>query len=221
MSLLGRLRGLAGTSVGALLAPAEDPRGRFVHPSQRQMLLLQRVQASLGTVRASRGRLEERVALLQAELPRLGEEARQAVISEQEDLARLKLRRRELIVGLLRDLDGQRALMEGEETKLSLIEQRLATEIEAFRARQEVIDARYSAAEAQVRIMESMSGVSVELGDLALALEQAAEGAERMQARATAIEELVAAGELPGATAAGPALDEAVETRLAQLRASL
>lgn len=222
MSLLGRLRRLAGTSVGALLAPAEDPRGPFADAHRRQRLLLQRVQASLAAVRGSRGRLEDRVLLLQAELPLLGEQARAAVVSGQEELARLKLRRRELTLAVLRDLDDQRGQMEREEANLSLTEQRLTAEIEALHTRQELIAARYSAAEAQVRIHESVSGVSLDLRDLALSLERAAEGAERMRARAAAIEELVARDELPSAaTAADPDLDEAVETQLARLRESL
>jgi phage shock protein A len=249
MSVLGLARRLVRTSVGALLAPAEDPRAGFADTYQRQRLLLGRVQAALAAVRESRGRLAGRAEGLRGELPLLDEHARAAVVSGRDDLARLRLRRREVVAALLRRLDAQQGELEREEASLALIEQRLATEIEAFYARQEVIAARYSAAEAQVRINESMTGVSVELRDLGLALEQAEEGAERMRARASAIEELAAAGELggpaevsggSGGLAGGPGevsggrgglaggpggpsdsdLDRAVETRLALVRAS-
>jgi phage shock protein A len=222
MSLLGRAKVLVKTSVGALLAPAEDPRAGFADAYQRQRLLLRRVRSALTDVGAARGRLEERASTLNGELPFLEEQARAAVISGQEDLARLRLRRREVVAALVRSLGAQLSGLEREEANLALIEQRLATEIDAFYARQEVIAARYTAAEAQVRINESLTGVTVELRDLGLALEQAEEGAELMRARAAAIEELAAAGQLSEGTGipTGSDLDGAVETQLAALRAS-
>ena len=55
----------------------------------------------------------------------------------------------------------------------ALTEQRLSSEIEAFYARQEFIEARYSAAEAQVRIGEALGGISDDLSELGRAMEQA------------------------------------------------
>jgi phage shock protein A len=73
-------------------------------------------------------------------------------------------------------------------------------QIEAFHAQLEVIQARYSAAEAQVRMQEVLTGISQELADLGTALQQAEEKTEHMQARASAIDQLVEAGvrETPG-----------------------
>ena len=104
--------------------------------------------------------------------------------------------------------------VEQEEGRLSIMEQRLAMQIEAFHAQLEVIAARYSAAEAQVRMQEVLTGISEELADLGTALQQAEEKTEHMQARASAIAQLVEAGvlEMPG-LAAG----DAFERQLAQL----
>src|SRR2546430_15041116 len=87
-----------------------------------------------------------------------------------------------------------------------MIEQRLSAQIEAFAARQEVIKARFSAAEAQVRINEAMTGVSQDFAELTATLHRAEQTTEEMQARATAIDRLVQEGDLEAITFAdGPA----------------
>ena len=50
--------------------------------------------------------------------------------------------------------------------------------------------------EAQVRIQEALSGLSGDFGDLGVALERAEATADRLQARAAAIDQLVASGML-------------------------
>jgi phage shock protein A len=109
-----------------------------------------------------------------------------------------------------------------------MVEQRLSTQIEAFIARQEVIRARYSAAEAQVRINEAVTGVSEDFADLAAALQRAEEKTEGMQARAIAINRLVQEGDLEAIAATTspdlpevPGGQEEIEHQLAKLEADL
>ncbi len=194
MSLYRRARLLLKVSVGAALAPAEDPRQGFAFAYQSQRELLAKVQESLLAIRASGQRLEARAAEARELLPKLEDQARAAVVSGREELARLALRHRHTTLSQLALLEAQGREIEREEAGLSLIEQRLATQIESFYARQEVIAARFSAAEAQVRINEALTGVSQELSDLGLALEEAEASAEAMKARALAIDELVEHG---------------------------
>jgi phage shock protein A len=42
--------------------------------------------------------------------------------------------------------------------------------VEAFRTRKETIEAAYTAAEAQTRVREAVTGISEEMGDLGLAI---------------------------------------------------
>lgn len=72
--------------------------------------------------------------------------------------------------------------------------------MEAFRTKKETIKATYSAAEAQTKINEAFSGISEELGDVGLAIQRAEDKTQAMQARAGAIDELVASGALDDAT---------------------
>ena len=68
--------------------------------------------------------------------------------------------------------------------------------MQAFRTRKETIKATYTAAEAQTRINEAFSGISEEIGDVGLAIQRAEDKTAQMQARAGAIDELLASGAL-------------------------
>src|SRR5262249_27964955 len=68
--------------------------------------------------------------------------------------------------------------------------------VDAFRTRKETIKATYTAAEAQTRINEAFSGISEEMGDVGMAIQRAEDKTAQMQARAGAIDELLASGAL-------------------------
>ena len=200
--------------LNAFLAPAPDPRQTFASAYQRQRELLARVQGALAEIGASKAKLDAKGVEVREKLPQMEEQARRSLIAGREDLARLALQRRQVATIELQSLERQVREVEQEEGRLSIMEQRLAMQIEAFHAQLEVIAARYSAAEAQVRMQEVLTGISEELADLGTALQQAEEKTEHMQARASAIDQLVEAGvlEMPG-LAAG----DAFERQLAQL----
>ncbi len=229
MGLFGRIGKTVRAGLGAALAPAEDPRQTYVNAYQKQRQLLLEVGAAMGQVNASKKRLEAKTNEVKAKLPHLLDQARSELAAGRQDMARLTLQRRQVAVMELKTLEEQVAEVANEEANLRMIEQRLSTQVEAFAARQEVIFARYSAAEAQVRINEAVTGVSEEFAGLSTALEQAEEKTESMQARASAIDRLVQEGVLDSAVlTSGSAtidarledggLDGAVEEQLAALQ---
>jgi phage shock protein A len=83
--------------------------------------------------------------------------------------------------------------------------------VEAIRTRKETIKATYTAAEAQTRINEAFSGISEEMGDVGMAIQRAEDKTQQMQARAGAIDELIATGALDDPTALGHGDDIARE----------
>ena len=84
---------------------------------------------------------------------------------------------------------------------MTLALQRLQSKVEAFRTRKETIKATYTAAEAQTKIGEAVSGISEEMGDVGMAMQRAEDKIATMQARAGAIDDLLASGALDDATA--------------------
>jgi phage shock protein A len=183
----------------ALMAPAEDPRQTFVSTFDKQRALLLRVRKALAEVSVAKQRLEVKAEVTREKLPQLEAMARDALHNGREDLARLRLQRRQLAQAHLQSLNHQLLEIEREEHRLSLAEQRLSDQMASFYTRQELLAARYSAAEAQVHIGEALAGVSQELADLSKAMAEAEQKSAQMQARAAAIDRLVDEGllELP------------------------
>jgi phage shock protein A len=197
----GRLSKRVKKGMDTLLSPAEDPRQAHASAFEKQRGLLVKVQTALDEVARAKSRLEAKAAETRIKLPQLEELARQALRENREDLARLRLQRRQLAGIELQGLEQQLLEIEREEHRLSLTEQRLSSQLTAFYTRQELIAARYSAAEAQVHIGEALSGVSGELVELSQAMAQAERKSVQMQARAAAIDRLVDEGllEIPSA----------------------
>ena len=90
--------------------------------------------------------------------------------------------------------------MQAEQDKLTAASQRLQAKVEAFRTRKETIKATYTAAEAEARVGEAVSGISEEMSDVGLAMQRAEDKTAQLQARAGAIDELLASGALEDAT---------------------
>lgn len=189
------------------MTPAEDPRQAYESTFDKQRALLIRVRKALSEVAVAKSRLEEKAAATRAKLPALEMLAKQALIDSREDLARLRLQRRQLAQVQLQSLNKQLLEIEREEHRLSLAEQRLSDQLAAFYTRQELLAARYSAAEAQVHIGEALAGVSEELADLSKAMAAAEAKSAQMEARAAAIDRLVDEGllEVPGTAEYAPA----------------
>jgi phage shock protein A len=196
MGLIARLTRLMKEGANVALAPAPDPRQTHLTSHQRQRSLLDQVAAAGREVTAAKERLQATADAVRARLPAMEDQAREDLRAGRESAARLTLQRRQVVISELETLERQLAEVEKEEVALSMIEQRLSGQIEAFAARQEVIRARFSAAEAQVRINEAMTGVANDFADLTTTLQHAERTTEEMRARATAIDRLVSAGDL-------------------------
>jgi phage shock protein A len=218
-------------AVGALFAPAPDPRQAFADPAARQQVLLAEVRRARGALAAARQRLQTNAARVEAQLPQCDGQARQALRVGREDLARLALQRRQAAEAALKDLAAQAGEIDAEEGKLAIVEHRLTAQIDAIAARRHLLAARYSAAAAQVTIGEALTGLSGELAEVGSELARAERRTGQLQARAAAIDAMVADGLLPplganplaGVTAALDRLDDAraLETRLEALKREL
>jgi phage shock protein A len=179
---------------------AEDPRETLDYSYEKQLELLQKVRRGVADVATSRKRLELQIGQLDQQSAKLEGQAKAALGQGREDLAREALTRRSGLTTQLDDLHTQLATLQDQEEKLTQASQRLQAKVEAFRTKKETIKANYSAAEAQTKINEAFSGISEELGDVGLAIQRAEDKTQSMQARAGAIDELLASGALDDAT---------------------
>ncbi len=209
----------------------EDPRETLDYSYQKQLELLQNVRRGVADVATSRKRVELQASKLNSEVERLQNAAQRALESNREDLAREALTRKSGLQGQLDDLQTQHAALQAEEEKLVRASSRLQAKVDAFRTRKETIKASYSAAEAQTRINEAFTGISEEMSDVGLAIQRAEDKTLQLQARASAVDELLASGALDDPTGTvkdditreldALASDSSVENELAAMKAQL
>ncbi len=213
------------------LDAAEDPRETLDYSYVKQQEMLQKVRRGVADVATSRKRVELQAEQLHQSSQKLQAQAQQALAAGREDLAREALTRKSGLDQQVADLQTQHSTLRAQEEKLVQSQQRLQAKIESFRTRKETLKAQYTAAEAQTKINEAFSGVSEEMGDVGMAIERAEDKTAQMQARAGAIDELIASGALDDASTDGKdditrQLEQMsatgdVEAQLAQMKAQV
>jgi len=214
--LSGRMSTVVKAKISKMLDRAEDPSETLEYSYQKQIELLQNVKKGIADVVTSKKRLQLQTEKLQQQVVKLDTQARQALAAGNEDLARLALERKNVAQTELQSLDSQVAELENQQQQMTASEQKLRAKIESFRSRKEVIKAQYSAAEAQVKISEAATGVGEEMADVGLAMQRALDKTENMKARASAVQELEAAGTFEDLTQIGPGEDD-IDRQLRQL----
>jgi len=199
MGVMKRVQLVFKAKANKALDKMEDPRETLDYSYQRQLELLTKVRRGVADVATSRKRVELQMNQLQQQANKLEDQARKALGMGREDLARAALERKASAQAQLNDLQVQYAQLQAEEEKLTVASQRLQAKVDAFRTRKETIKATYTAAEAQTRINEAFTGISEEMGDVGMAIQRAEDKTAQMQARAGAIDELMASGALDDA----------------------
>ncbi len=196
MGFLDRMSTVVQAKMNKIMDRIEDPRETLDVSYEKQLQLLQNVKRGVAEVATSKKRLDLQKAKLQLNLDKLDGQAREALQTGREDLARKALENKASIQAQMATLDQQTADLAEQQRKLMEAESRLATKVEAFRTKKETIKAQYSAADAQVKITESVTGISEEMADVGMAVQRAEEKTENMRARSAALDELLESGTL-------------------------
>jgi phage shock protein A len=230
MGLMKRFSTIFKAKASKTLDKYEDPRETLDYSYERTLEMLQKMRRAVADVATSRKRVELQAQQLQRSAAKLDGQAQQAVAQGRDDLAREALTRRSAIGTQLADLQVQHDQLKAEEAKMVDASQRLQAKVEAFRTRKETMKASYTAAEAQTKVNEAISGISEEMGDVGTAMQRAEDKVASMQARSGALDELMASGALDDASASSDRLqaeldrsaaEPAVEAELARLKGEL
>jgi phage shock protein A len=200
MGVMKRVSLVFKAKANKALDKMEDPRETLDYAYQRQLENLTRVRRGVADVATSRKRVELQMNQINQTSSKLEDQARKALGMGREDLARSALERKSAAQSQLVGLQEQFAQLQSDEEKLTLYSQQVQQKLDAFRTQKETIKARYTAAEATTRINEAMSGISEDMGDIGMAIQRAEDKTLQMQARAGAIDELLASGGLDDLT---------------------
>jgi phage shock protein A len=230
MAFMKRLSGVVQAKANKVLDRVEDPRETLDLSYEKQLEQLQQVRKGVADVATARKRIELQASQLQASANKLQDQAKQALAQNREDLAREALSRRAGIADQLEQLRVQHEQLQAQEEKLVTTTQQLQTRVEAFRSQKETLKASYTAAEAQTKIGEAVSGISESMSDTGMAMQRAQDKIANMQARAGAVDELLASGALTDLSGSSDPLQAEldkssqstqVELELAQLKGQL
>ena len=197
MGLWSRIRLLFATKASSAIDRAEDPREVLDYAYSQQQQLLVNLRRGLVDVATAKQQLEQQAEKLRASIPRLDDQARRALTAGREDLARIAIERKRTAISEVDSLTAQLTEVAADKERLAAQERALQVRIEQFRTHRDIVSARYSAADAEVRVKESLAGMSGDLAELGMAVGRAEERADRMQARARALDSLLEVGTLP------------------------
>lgn len=180
----------------------EDPRETLDYAYQKQLENMTQLRRSLADVATARKRIELQIKQVQQDADKREQQARRALEMGREDLARDALTRRAEVQQQITTLTPQHENLVKQEENLTRAVKGAQAKVDAFRTQKETIKANYTAAQAQTRIAETLTGISEEMGDVGMAIQRAQDKTAQLQARADAMTELTASGALDDQLAA-------------------
>jgi phage shock protein A len=217
MGFFSRLATFFNIRANAALDKAEDPGQVMDYSYSKQIEQLQQLRRSIADVVTNEKRLEMQQSQLIEKINRLDQQAMQALQANREDLARMALQRKETLLVQINSYEQQLAQLKAQEEKLLNMERTISARVEAFRTQKEMVKAQYSAAQAQVKINETVTGISEEMTEMNLAMQRAQDKVLTMQARANAMEELIDQGTLSEQGMLGAGSGDTLERELQKI----
>src|SRR5260370_23494329 len=196
MTLFQRAHDIIQAKANRALDAAEQP-DEMLDLSYEQMLdQITQVRRGLVDIAASRKQIELQAQQLQHSVDHLQDQARAALAQGQEDLAREALSRKAAAQAQISAMVPQHDQLTEQEEKLEQTLDALQKRVNEFRTQKEVLKAQYTAAKAESSVGESAAGTSATFGDSGAALQRAQDKIVTMQARASAVDELLQSGVL-------------------------
>lgn len=196
MSIVTRFKEIFQARANAAADQLEDPRASLDYSLTKLEENRRQLSRGLIEVSAAKRRLEDQRQQLAAAEEKYTEQAKAAVASNRDDLARLALQRKQETEARLAELESNISSLELQEKSLKENQVNLDRKITLFRSRKEELKAIHDSSQAQLRVREALSGVSDDLSDVGNTIRRAESRIQEMQSRADAIDSLVAEGVL-------------------------
>jgi phage shock protein A len=194
MSILGRVADLFQAKTHKLLNALEDPNDTLDLSYEKMLTGLQETKKHLADVVAQQKSLERQIGNTDKEIAGAEEDAALAVKSDRDDLARAALVHRRRAMDTRGTLQAALEALMPQIEKLTDYQQKLADRIDRFRTQKETMKASYAAAQAQVKVTQSLTGVGNELGGVGEAYRRAEDKMLGMRDKADAMDGLIQQG---------------------------
>jgi phage shock protein A len=194
--IFSRFKAIFQAQAHGLAYQMEDPQISLDYSLSKLEQNRKELSRSLIEVSAARQRLAAQRDQMKASIAKYEAQAGSALKMEREDLGRAALERKQDIQGRLEELENNVASLEHQEDVLKENQMTLDNKIALFRSKKEELKSIYDSSKAQLRIRESLSGISEDLADVGNTIQRAEARIKEMQSRADAIDRLISEGVL-------------------------
>ena len=194
MSIFKHAANILEAKVNKLLSRAEDPAETLDLSYEKMLTSLQEAKRHLADVVTERVSLENQIAQAQKLAAKAEEDARMALNANREDLARSALTEKQAEAQKITVLQEAHDTVAAQAQKLMDYEHALQERIEQFRTQKEVMKSQMAAAQAQVKVTESLTGLGHGLDDAGDALRRVQDRTAHEQAKAQAMDGLLESG---------------------------
>jgi phage shock protein A len=196
MGFFQRAHDIVQAKTNKALDAAEKPDEMLDLSYEKMLEQVTQVRRSLVDIAASRKRLELQEDQLRSSMDHLQDQAKAALAQNREDLAREALARKATAQAQIDEMEPQRQQLIEEEEKLTKTLAALQERVNQFRTQKETLKAQYTASKAVASVDEGVAGISKSISDSGQALERAQDKIATMQARSSALDELLESGVL-------------------------
>ena len=196
MSIFKRAAEILEGKVNHFLDNAEDPAEALDLSYEKMVTNLQDTKRHLADVVTERVSLENQMAQAQKAVDKADADARMALGANREDLARAELAQKQSELQKIASLKEAHDTVAAQAQKLTDYENKLQDHIEQFRTQKEVTKSEMTAAQAEVKVSESLTGIGKGMDDAGDAMRRAQGRTQNMEAKAAAMDGLMESGAL-------------------------
>ncbi|WEG11177.1 PspA/IM30 family protein [Pullulanibacillus sp. KACC 23026] len=194
MGFFKRTKTIVESKLNQLLDSLEDPNALLDLSYEKMLTALQDIKKNLADVVTEQKQLEHQVAELQDQAERARTDAKIALQSGREDLAKRALQQEQDYLTQIGPLQEASQRITSQADRLKEAERKFKERINHFKTQKEISKATYNAAKAEVKVSESMGGIGKEFGGIGDTMKRANDKTEKMAARAEALESLAEEG---------------------------
>jgi len=220
MGIFQRAHDIVQAKTNKALDAAEKPDEMLDLSYEKMLEQITQVRRALVDIAASKKRLELQEEQFQHSIDHLQDQAKQALGTGREDLAKEALSRKAAAQQQIDQMDPQHQQLVEEEQKLTQTLDVLQKRVNDFRTQKETLKAQYTAAKAVSEVDESTAGISKSFSDSGATLQRAQDKIATMQARSGALDELLGTDDIQKELDK-VGTDAEVDNELAALKAQL
>jgi phage shock protein A len=194
MSVFSRVTDILQAKTHKILDTLEDPNETLDLSYEKMIAGLQQTKLHLADVVAQQKSLERQIEAARQESAKAEDDARLALQASREDLAKAALAHKHAALEKLASLQAAHAAVLPQAQKLIETEKKLEDRTERFRLQKEVMKTSYTAAAAEVKVTQAMTGVGSSFNNVGETLRRAEDKVAGMCAKADAMQSLTESG---------------------------